>query len=93
MPHKQEFQRNQEYDGPLLWDYIRRRVKPSTTVGASKLKDEIERKTIKDFGNDVTKYNSWFVDTRAQIVREEGEGYSESLRSISRLQSKPKRRF
>ena len=46
MPHKQEFQRNQEYDGPLLWDYIRRRVKPSTTVGASKLKDEIERKTM-----------------------------------------------
>ena len=84
MPHKSEFQRNQEYDGPLLWDYIRRRVKPSTTVGASKLKDEIERKTIKDFGNDVTKYNSWFVDTRAQIVREEGEGYSESLRSLFR---------
>ena len=84
MPHKSEFQRNREYDGPLMWDFIRRRVKPSTTVGASKLKDDLEKKTINDFGNDVVKYNSWFVDTRAQIIREEGDGYSESLRSLFR---------
>ena len=84
IPHKQEFKRNQEYNGPLLWDHICCRVKSSTTVGASKLKDDLERKTIKDFGNDVTKYNSWFIDTRAQIVRAEGDGYSESLRSLFR---------
>ena len=58
MPNKHEFQRDQEHDGPLLWDYIHRRVKPSTTVGASKLKDDIESKTLKDFHNDVIKYNS-----------------------------------
>ena len=59
-------------------------MKPSTTVSVSKLKDDLERKTIKDFGNDATKYNSWFIDTRAQIVREEGDGYSESFRSLFR---------
>ena len=84
MPHKQEFQRGQEHDGPLLWDYIRRRVKPSTTVGASKLKDDIENKSLKDFGEDVSKYNSWFTDTREQTIREEGEGYNEYTRSLFR---------
>ena len=84
MPHKSDFQRNQEYDGPLLWDYIRCRVKPSTTVGASKLKDELENKTLSDFGNNVIKYNSWFVDTRDQIIREEGDGYNEYTRSLFR---------
>ena len=84
MPHKNEFQRGQEHDSPLLWDYIRRRVKPSTTVGASKLKDDIESKTLKDFDNDVTRYNSWFTDTRDQIIREEGDGYNEYMRSLFR---------
>ena len=84
MPHKQEFQRGQEHDGPLLWDYIRRRVKPSTTVGASKLKDDIENKSLKNFGEDVSKYNSWFTDTREQTIREEGEGYNEYTRSLFR---------
>ena len=42
-PHKSEFLRDHECDGPLLWDFIRRRVKPSTTVGASKLKDNLEK--------------------------------------------------
>ena len=77
-----EFQRRQEHDSPLLWDYIRRRVKPSTTVGASKLKDDIEGKTLKDFDNDVTRYNSWLTDTRDQIIREEGDGYNEYMRSL-----------
>ena len=39
---KDEFQRGQENDGPLLWDFIRRRMNPATTVGVSKLKDEME---------------------------------------------------
>ena len=84
MPHKAEFQRGHEYDGPLLWDHIRRRVKPSTTVGASRLKDDIENKTLDDFDDDVTRYNSWFTDTRDQIIREEGEGYNEYTRSLFR---------
>ena len=79
---KTEYQRGQEQDGPLLWDFIRRHVKPTTTVGASKLKDEIESKTVADFGFNVIDYNSWFQDTREEITKEEGEGYNEYLRSL-----------
>ena len=77
-----EFQRQQEPDGPLLWNFIRRRVQPSTTVGASRLKDEIENKTLADFGHNVIRYNTWFEDTRKEIVKEEGDGYNEYLRSL-----------
>ena len=84
MGGKAEYERNNECDGPLLWDYIRRRVNPTTTVGASKLKDEIERKKLADFDHDVIKYNTWFCDTREEIMKEEGEGFSEYLRSLFR---------
>ena len=66
-----------DYDGPMLWDFIQRRVKPSTKVGVTKLKEDIENKTLTSFGNDVTKYNTWFEDTRRAIIAEEGEGYNE----------------
>ena len=79
-----KFQREQECDGPLLFDFIRRRVNPSTTVGASKLKDEIEAKTLADFKYSVTAYNTWFEDTRESIVKEEGTGYNEYMRSLFR---------
>ena len=39
---KIDFMRGQEYDGPLLWDFIRRRINPTITVGASKLKDMMD---------------------------------------------------
>ena len=55
---KKEFSRGQEYDGVLLWDFIRRRINPTTTVGASKLKDEIESHTPAMFDNDIIKYNT-----------------------------------
>ena len=84
MGGKTEYERNDECDGPLLWDYIRRRVNPSTTVGASKLKDEIESKKLADFDHDVIRYNTWFCDTREEIMKEEGEGFSEYLRSLFR---------
>ena len=58
MGGKPEFERNNECDGPLLWDYIRRRVNPSTTVGASKLKEMIETKTLSNFNHDVLKYDT-----------------------------------
>ena len=64
----------------MLWDYIRRRIKPSTRVGASKLKRDIEKKEVRDFGNDVSKYNMWFEDAKRSIIGEEGEGYNEYLR-------------
>ena len=74
--------KSDNYDGPMLWDFIRRRVKPSTKVGASKLKEEIESKKLTVFNNDVAKYNTWFEDTRRAIIAEEGEGYNEYTRML-----------
>ena len=79
-----EFKYQGEYDGPTLWYFIRARVKPSTKVGASKLKERIEKKELRDFDDDVTKFNTWFTDTRTSIRREEGEGYNEYLRQLFR---------
>ena len=78
-----EFKYGHEYDGPKLWDHIRRRVNPTTTVGASRLKDMNESAKLSDFGNDVVKFNTWFDDTRKNIIKEEGQGrYNEYLRSL-----------
>ena len=80
---KQEFKREQKYVGPLLLDFIRRRINPTTTVGASILKDELESKTAADFGHDIVKYNTWFDDTRKYIIKEDGkDSYNEYLRSM-----------
>ena len=79
-----EFQRERECDGVLLWDFIRRRVNPSTSVGASRLKEKLENTTLKDLDHDVIRYNTWFEDMRDGINKEEGEGYSEYLRVMFR---------
>ena len=80
---KGQFKQGREYDGTKLWDYIRRRVNPTTTVGASRLKDEVENAKLSDFSNDVIKFNTWFNDTMLKIIKEEGEGqYREYLRSL-----------
>ena len=80
---QEEYKHGHEYDGPKLWDYIRRRVNPTTTAGASKLKDMIESARLSDFSNNVIKFNTWFDDTRKSIIKEEGEGrYNEYLRSL-----------
>ena len=44
-----------EYDGVFLWDYTKRRVKPSTKVEASNLKIKIKKSDLRDFNNDVVK--------------------------------------
>ena len=81
--NQSEFKVGREYDGPKLWDFIRRRVNPTTTVGVSKLKNQVENSTLSDFGNDVAKFNTWFDDTRTKIIKEEGKGkYNEYLRSL-----------
>ena len=79
-----EYKIGEEYDGPMLWDYIRRRIKTSTWVRASKLKGDIEKKEVRDFGNGVSKYNTWFEDTRRSIICKEGEGYNKYLRQLFR---------
>jgi hypothetical protein len=79
----EHFKHGQEYDGPRLWDYIRRRVNPTTNVGASKLKDMIETAKLSDFSNDVIKFNTWFDDTTKNIIKEEETGrYNEYLRPL-----------
>ena len=79
-----EFTMGGEYDGVLLWDFLRRTIKPSTKVGASKLKADIEKCVLSTHENNVTKFNSWFEDTRLEIIAEEGEGYNEYLRQLFR---------
>ena len=87
MGSREEFEREDEIDGPLLWDFVRRRINPTTTVGASRLNDEIETKTLDDFNHDVVKFNTWFCDTRDVIIRDEGDRYDEYLRSLFRAYS------
>ena len=42
-----------------------------------------QAKQLSDFGNDVNKLNTWFDDTRKNIIKEEGKGkYNEYLRSL-----------
>ena len=83
---KKEFKKDQEYGGPLLWDFIHRRINPTITVGASILKNELESKTTADFGHNITKYNNLFDDTREAIIKEVGKDpYNEYLRSMFRV--------
>ena len=78
---KDEFKLGGEFDGPLLWDFIRRRINPTTTVGASKLKGEIETAKLADFDHDVSCFHTWFQSQKKKIKKEEGEGkYNEYLR-------------
>ena len=77
LENSNEYKLGEEYDRQILWDYIRHSIKLSTRVGASKLKSDIEKKEERDFGNDVSKFNTWFEDTRRYIIGEEGEDYIE----------------
>ena len=80
-----EFKQGRECDGPLLWDFIRRHVNPTTTVGASKLKEDLENVKPSKFGNNIVKYNTWFEDVKKRIIKEEGAGkYNEYLRNLFR---------
>ena len=78
-----EFKRGREYDGVHFWDFIMRRFNPMTTVSMSNYKAEIEKVTLTQFDNDIIKFNTWFDDTRSNIIREEGKGYNEHLTSYS----------
>ena len=71
-----------EIDGPMLWDFIKRRVKPSTKVGAAKLKGKIEKAKLSDHNGNVIEFNTWFEDTRKSIIAEEGTGYNEYTRIL-----------
>ena len=79
-----KFEQSGEYDGVLLWEFIWRRVNPTTTVGASNFKAEIDRATLADHENSVVTFNIQFDDTRTKIIKEEREGYNEYLRQLFR---------
>jgi len=80
-----EFKCGGEYDCSLLWDFLCRRVNPSTTVGASKLSEELETKKVATFDHDVIRYNTWFEDIRSKIIRDEGAvKYNEYIRNSFR---------
>ena len=84
MGSNEGFKMGGEYDGPMLRNYIRLRVKLSTKVGVLKIKEEFEKKELRDFGDDVTKFNTWFADTIISIISKEGEGCNKYLRQIFR---------
>jgi len=71
-----------DYDGPMMWELITQQVKPSINVGASKLKEDIKSKTLTSFGNDVTKYNTWFKDTIRVDITAEEEVYEENSHMV-----------
>jgi len=50
----------------------------------SKLKYEIKSTKASAFENDIIRYNTWFKDTREQIIKEEGDKYNEYLCSMCR---------
>ena len=58
-----EFKFQGEYAGSIRLYLIQSRVKSSTKVESSKLKEGIEKKELRDFRDDVTKFNTWFRDT------------------------------
>ena len=78
-----EYKVGDEFDGVKLWSHIRSLVNPSTTIGASNLKDSLESKKLVDFeGHNVKKYSIWFKDTRAEIISLEGNAYNEYVRCL-----------
>ena len=79
---KEEYQRGQENDVPLLLDLVRRFINPTTTTRASKLKDEIELTKASSFDNDIVNYNTSFEDTREMIIKKRGDGYNKYFRSM-----------
>ena len=66
----------------MIWYFIHRRINPSTKVGVSKLKEDIESKVFNYFGDDILKLNTWFEDTMNVIIAAEAEGYNKYIRML-----------
>ena len=63
-----------------------KRVNPTTKVSIRNIKDELENANLKDYGYDIKKFNTWFIDRRNAIVREVGKGeYTEYKRSLFKI--------
>eukprot|EP00957_Ditylum_brightwellii_P107828 8225632-Ditylum_brightwellii.AAC.1 len=68
------FKKGDNYDGLLLWCLIVEKVNPTTNVSVANLKEKLENAKLDDFGQDIKKLNTWFVDKRNAIIREVGKG-------------------
>ena len=62
---------NNKFDSPLLWDFIRRHVNQTTTVGASNLTELIKKVILLDYSYDIKVFNMWFESTKSKIIKEE----------------------
>ena len=71
LPETNKYKQHDNFDRAELWDFVKRYVNPLTTVGATRVEDEIESKLLKEFGEDVSKNHTWLLDVRAQIIGEE----------------------
>lgn len=70
-----KFERSGEYDGVFLLGFIQHRVNPTTMVGASNYKVEIEKATLADHKKNIATFNTWFDDTQTKIIiKRKGRG-------------------
>eukprot|EP00957_Ditylum_brightwellii_P107482 8201077-Ditylum_brightwellii.AAC.1 len=77
------FQKGNNYDGVLLWYRMIKQVNPSTKVSVKNLKNELENANLKDFDQDIKRFNQWFKDKRTLIVIKLGkDGYKEYTRYL-----------
>ena len=53
-----EFKRSGDYNGILLWEFIRKRVNPTTATGASKYKGVIKKADLATFDNGIEKFST-----------------------------------
>ena len=79
-----EFTKNGEIDGLLLFYFFIEQTNPTTIVELSNLKDELESATMSDFNQNVKKYHTWFNDKRKMIIKnEQGQDtYKEYVRCL-----------
>ena len=54
------FKASNDDDRVKLWFFIRNRVSPSTTTGATGFKENLGKTNIKTFDNDIKAFNAWF---------------------------------
>ena len=79
-----EFTKNGEIDGLLLFYHFIEETNPTTIVELSNLKDDLESATMSNFNQDVKKYHTWFNDKRKMIIKnEQGQDtYKEYVRCL-----------
>eukprot|EP00957_Ditylum_brightwellii_P088563 6745514-Ditylum_brightwellii.AAC.1 len=72
------FQKGNNYDGVLLWYHMIKQVNLSTKVSVKTLKNKLENANLKDFNQDIKRFNQWFKDKRTLIIKElKKDGYKE----------------